>query len=113
MGDDGDQIDVIVAHRFGDFSSGFTFDNYRLDLQAVKQRIGQQLFDLVTQLLQPVVNWIGQNVGRQRCQVRGDLGVLDAEQNNTAVSLTGKRGCIFQSRPGVWREIRWKENVFE
>src|SRR5438105_4577887 len=54
MGHHRHQIDVIVAHRCGYLVRRFALDNDRFDFQSIKERIGEQLFDLTAKLAEPL-----------------------------------------------------------
>jgi hypothetical protein len=50
MRHNGHQIDFIVTHRLCNLRRRFALNNYRLDLQAIKQWISQQVADLSPEL---------------------------------------------------------------
>ena len=107
------QIDLVIPRGFGNLVRRFTFDDHRLDFQTIKERIGEQVPNLSLQLQQPMLFLIFQDAGRQRHQIRRYLCRLHAQQDNSASTFARERGCVFQRRTRVWREVRREENVSE
>ena len=49
-----DQVYIIVAHCICDFMSRLSLNDHRFDFQAIEKLIREQVFDLTSQLQQPM-----------------------------------------------------------
>src|SRR5882672_9533669 len=89
----------------------FACDNYRFDFQSIKERIGEQIFDLAAKLAQPLRLFLCDEVRRQGHKVWWNRNRLYAEQHDAAAIMTRKRSGVFQRRTRMRRKVGREENV--